>query len=60
MSRKVFNPLLKIGIQDFFDPTADINKAVATDAIIVKDSTGNKKWSIQHNTNTVKQDFYSP
>src|SRR3990167_10633079 len=46
--------------QMMFDPKADIKEAVATDAVIMKDASGNKKWSIQHNTNTVKQDFYSP
>ena len=56
----VFNPLAKKRLQFLFDPKADIKEAVATDAVILKDTSGNKKWSIQHNTNTVKQDFYSP
>jgi len=38
----------------------NVQEGVATDALVVKDDSGNKKWSIQHNTNTVKQDFYSP
>lgn len=60
MAKPIFNPLAKNGLQLFFEPEKDIKKAVATDAIILKDTSGNKKWSIQHNTNTVKQDFYSP
>jgi formylglycine-generating enzyme required for sulfatase activity len=55
-----FNPVASEDLQLFFDPKADIQEAVATDAVILKDTSGNKKWSIQHNTNTVKQDFYSP
>lgn len=60
MPKKVFSPLLPAGIQDFFDPKADIKEAINTDAVIMKDTSGNKKWSIKHNTNIVKYDHYSP
>ena len=60
MSKKIYNPLISVGIQDFFDPKNDIKEAVNTDAVIMKDTSGNKKWSIKHNTNIVKYDHYSP
>jgi hypothetical protein len=34
--------------------------AASTDGHLLRDTSGNKKWSTQHGTNTVKQDFYSP
>jgi hypothetical protein len=37
-----------------------VDIATATDAVIVEEASGNKKFSVQHGTNTVKQDFYSP
>lgn len=60
MPKIEYNPVAKQKLQLFFDPNNDIKEAVDTDAVIMKDTSGNKKWSIKHNTNIVKYDHFSP